>query len=56
MSIRFSISLAPSEPMTPRRWDERVGYFNTVFRDLGDHRSGVGGMRGSDLIDSKVRR
>ncbi|CBN77189.1 conserved unknown protein [Ectocarpus siliculosus] len=53
ISVRFSISMLPSEPMEPRWGDERVGYFNTVFSDLGDHRATREG-RNTDLIDTEV--
>ena len=55
VSIRFSISALPSSPMQPRVADERVGYFTTVFKDLGDHRANRQG-RGSDLLNTEVRR
>lgn len=39
----------------PSRWsDERVGYFNTAFTNLGDHREGADGLA-SDLLDTEVR-
>lgn len=54
VSIRFSISVLPSSPMQPRVSDERVGYFVTAFKDLGDHRANRHG-RGSDLLNTEVR-
>ncbi|CAN0506353.1 unnamed protein product, partial [Ectocarpus sp. 8 AP-2014] len=45
--------MLPSEPMQPRWGDERVGYFNTVFSDLGDHRATREG-RNTDLIDTEA--
>lgn len=54
VSIRFSISALPSSPMQPRVFDERVGYFVTAFKDLGDHRANRHG-RGSDLLNTEVR-
>eukprot|EP00903_Cladosiphon_okamuranus_P009754 g9273.t1 len=53
IAIRFSVSMLPSEPMRPRWGDERVGYFNTVYKDLGDHRA-VRAGRNTDLLDTEV--
>lgn len=53
-TIRFSMSEAPSELMQSRRADERVGYFTTVFQDLGDHRATDSKTRSSDLLDTEV--
>ena len=33
--FHFSLYLLPDEPMAPRYWDPRVGYFATYFRDYG---------------------
>ncbi|CAM9750393.1 unnamed protein product [Pylaiella littoralis] len=54
ISLRFSISALPSDPMPPRWGDERVGYFNTVYKDLGDHRAAIEGIRNTDLLDTEV--
>lgn len=54
VSIRFSISALPAEPMQSRRSDERVGYFNTVYKDLGDHRAVDATRRSTDLLDTQV--
>ncbi|MEX2527527.1 MAG: zinc-dependent metalloprotease [Gemmatimonadota bacterium] len=37
LSVEFghSLMLLPLEPMTPRLWDERVGYFSTELNDFG---------------------
>ncbi len=37
LSVEFGHSLMalPLEPMTPRRWDERVGYFSVQLNDFG---------------------
>lgn len=53
ISIRFAVSMLPSEPMAPRWGDERVGYFNTVYKDLGDHRA-AGAGRNTDLLNTEV--
>ncbi|CAM9349125.1 unnamed protein product, partial [Scytosiphon promiscuus] len=53
ISIRFSISALPCEPMQPRWGDKRVGFFNSVYTDLGDHRASREG-RNTDLFDTKV--
>lgn len=53
ISIRFSIAALPSEPMQARWGDERVGYFNTVYTDLGDHRASREGLN-TDLVDTEV--
>lgn len=55
VSIRFSISALPAEPMQSRRSDERVGYFNTVYKDLGDHRAVDATRRSTDLLDTQVQ-
>ncbi|CAM9603185.1 unnamed protein product, partial [Choristocarpus tenellus] len=54
LSLRFSISLLPADPMIPRVWDQRVGFFTTSFYDLGDHRDLDQSQRGSDLLDPQV--
>jgi len=37
LSLEFghSLMVLPEEPMTPRNWDERVGYFSTTLNDFG---------------------
>lgn len=55
ISIRFSISPLPVDPMQPRRSDERVGYFNTVYKDLGDHRAVDATRRSTDLLNTQVQ-
>jgi len=37
VAIHFTMSLLPDEPMQPRVADDRVGYFQTVFQDIGTH-------------------
>lgn len=54
LSLRFSVSALPTEPMQARRSDERVGFFTTDFQDLGDHRTTRTGGRTSNLLDTKV--
>ncbi len=34
--VHHSMTKLPENPMTPRRWDSRVGYFNVRFQDFGD--------------------
>ena len=38
--FHFSLYLLPEEPMRPRYWDPRVGYFATYFRDYGTQQHG----------------
>jgi hypothetical protein len=35
MSVHYSFSKLPDQPMTPRLADDRVGYFLTVWKDFG---------------------
>lgn len=34
--LHHSMVRLPDDPMTPRRWDERVGFFSVGFNDYGD--------------------
>jgi len=38
--FHFSLYLLPDEPMAPRYWDARVGYFASYFRDYGTKQHG----------------
>jgi len=33
--VHHSVVVLPEEPMTPRRWDERLGFFSVRFTDYG---------------------
>uniref|UniRef100_A0A7S4E602 EcxA zinc-binding domain-containing protein n=1 Tax=Pelagomonas calceolata TaxID=35677 RepID=A0A7S4E602_9STRA len=35
VEIAYSLALLPDEPMTPRRADDRVGFFGTTYEQLG---------------------
>eukprot|EP00612_Vaucheria_litorea_P008211 CAMPEP_0171476112 /NCGR_PEP_ID=MMETSP0946-20130122/3401_1 /TAXON_ID=109269 /ORGANISM="Vaucheria litorea, Strain CCMP2940" /LENGTH=884 /DNA_ID=CAMNT_0012006321 /DNA_START=315 /DNA_END=2966 /DNA_ORIENTATION=+ len=54
ISIRFSIALLPTSPMSMRLSDERVGYFTTSYFDMGDHRLFDPDTRPSSMIDSHI--
>eukprot|EP00929_Paragymnodinium_shiwhaense_P041281 TRINITY_DN21462_c0_g1_i6.p1 TRINITY_DN21462_c0_g1~~TRINITY_DN21462_c0_g1_i6.p1 ORF type:complete len:1009 (+),score=228.23 TRINITY_DN21462_c0_g1_i6:59-3085(+) len=53
VAVRFCLFKLPDDPLPGRVADDRVGYFDIPFRDLGDFRAGGkwGDLRGSELID-----
>jgi len=54
VALMFSVAKLPDEEMSPRVSDERVGYFTTVYTDLGDYRSEETSTRASNLVDKTV--
>ncbi len=36
LGLHYALALLPEQPMTPRRADPRVGYFDTVHQDFSD--------------------
>jgi hypothetical protein len=54
MAVRFSLAALPLEPMSGRLKDERIGYFSTVYWDVGDHDGQVSGKVGASLRRSSL--